>query len=190
MWSFYLGVKAKRYKRLPWVKKCKEILEKKKVYDEFLFYHITTLGFRCNIAITNFIVSHTCEIRLHDVIDRTVQVFTWWRHPVQKFQSMAKWVYFGPFFFIYFAGFNYVMKRIWHSLTVDKILLNPPWKMSLSSQKARLIFFKTRLTLSSIYIQFNPLKKNTLGKHCGKRWNCSKWAISLFPTMFTMQSVC
>ena len=32
--------------------------------------------FQCNIAITNFIVSHTCEIRFHDIIGQsTVHVF-------------------------------------------------------------------------------------------------------------------
>ena len=36
-------------------------------------------------------------------------------------------------------------------------------------------YFVYYLTLSSIYTHFNTLKKNkTLGKHCGKRWNCSK----------------
>ena len=28
--------------------------------------------FQCNIAITNFLVSHTCEIRLHDVIGQSI----------------------------------------------------------------------------------------------------------------------
>ena len=32
--------------------------------------------FPCNIAITNFLVSYTCEIRFHDVTDRTVHMFT------------------------------------------------------------------------------------------------------------------
>ena len=32
--------------------------------------------FQCNIAITNFLVLHTCEIRFHDVINRTVHMFT------------------------------------------------------------------------------------------------------------------
>ena len=30
---------------------------------------------RCNIAITNFLVAHACEIRFHDVIDCTVHVY-------------------------------------------------------------------------------------------------------------------
>ena len=30
-----------------------------------------------NIAITNFLVSHTCKIRFHDVIDRTVHVYVY-----------------------------------------------------------------------------------------------------------------
>ena len=41
----------------------------------------------------------------------------------------------------------------------------------------------------SIYICFITLKKKALRKHCGKRWNCSKWAISPFPTMFSTQFV-
>ena len=40
-----------------------------------------------------------------------------------------------------------------------------------------------------IYTHFNTLKKKALGKHCGKRWNCSKWAISHFSTIFSMQSI-
>ena len=31
--------------------------------------------FPCNIAITNFLVSNTCKIRFHDVIDRTIPMF-------------------------------------------------------------------------------------------------------------------
>ena len=45
------------------------------------------------------------------------------------------------------------------------------------------------LTLSSIYTHFNTLGKKALGKHCEKRWNCSKWAISPFSTIFSVQSV-
>ena len=36
---------------------------------------------------------------------------------------------------------------------------------------------------------FNTSKKEALGKHCGKRWNCSKRAISPLSAMFSMQSV-
>ena len=43
-----------------------------------------------DIAITNFLASHTREIRFHDVIDRAVRFFTSLRHPTQKFQNMAK----------------------------------------------------------------------------------------------------
>ena len=45
------------------------------------------------------------------------------------------------------------------------------------------------LTLSSVYTHFNTLNKRALWKHCGERWNFSKWEISPFPTMFSMQSV-
>ena len=34
--------------------------------------------FQCNIAITNFLVSHTCEIRFHDVIgESTVPMYSY-----------------------------------------------------------------------------------------------------------------
>ena len=33
-------------------------------------------SFPCNIAITNFPVSHTCKITFHDVIDRTARMLT------------------------------------------------------------------------------------------------------------------
>ena len=46
--------------------------------------------FPCNIAITNFLILYTCEIRFYDVIDRTVHTFTSCRHPKRKFQNMAK----------------------------------------------------------------------------------------------------
>ena len=36
---------------------------------------------------------------------------------------------------------------------------------------------------------FNASKKKALGKHCGKRWNWSEWAISPFSAIFSMQSV-
>ena len=32
--------------------------------------------FPCNLAITNFLVSHACKIIFHDDIDRTVRMFT------------------------------------------------------------------------------------------------------------------
>ena len=31
--------------------------------------------FQCNTAITNFLVSHACKIRFHDIIDCTVHMF-------------------------------------------------------------------------------------------------------------------
>ena len=35
-------------------------------------------SFQCNIAIANFVVSHTCEIRFHDVIDQsTVHMYSY-----------------------------------------------------------------------------------------------------------------
>ena len=46
-----------------------------------------------------------------------------------------------------------------------------------------------------ILATFNPflhtysLNEKALRKHCGKRWNCSKWAISPISTMFSKQAV-
>ena len=100
--------------------------------------------FPCNIAITNFLILYTCEIRFYDVIDRTVHTFTSWRHPMRKFQNMAN---FGPLFFnlIHFIQLcdkkNLTYVDCW-----DKISLNSSCKMLLSSPKARLISFsKTHL---------------------------------------------
>ena len=55
-----------------------------------MFLSHKTPCFPCNIAITNFLVLHMCEIRFHDVIDRTVCIFTSRRHPTQKFQIHGK----------------------------------------------------------------------------------------------------
>ena len=33
--------------------------------------------FPCNIAITNFLVLHRCEVRFHDIIDRTVHNYVY-----------------------------------------------------------------------------------------------------------------
>ena len=103
--------------------------------------------FPCNIAITNFLILYTCKIRFYDIIERTVHTFTSWHHPTQKFQNMAKWVYFGHLFFNLICLIQLCDKK---NLTFvdcwDKILLNSSWKTLLSSPKAHLITFsKTHL---------------------------------------------
>ena len=45
--------------------------------------------FWCNIAITNFFISHTYEIGFHNVVNRTVHMFTSWHHLMQKPQNKA-----------------------------------------------------------------------------------------------------
>ena len=75
--------------------------------------------FPCKKAITNFIVSHTCKIMFYDIIDRTVHMFTLWRHPKQNFPNMAKWVCFWTLFFKLIRWIQLCNKRIWHSLTVE-----------------------------------------------------------------------
>ena len=56
--------------------------------------------FQCNIAITNFLVSNTCEIRFHDVIGQsTVSMYSYAKKSKTWLTYMAKRVYFGPLFF-------------------------------------------------------------------------------------------
>ena len=67
-----------------------------------IFFFFLSHNNRCflfNIAITNFLVLHTCEIRFHDVIDRTVHMFTSRHHPTQKFQFIWPNECFVPLFF-------------------------------------------------------------------------------------------
>ena len=92
--------------------------------------------FPCNIAITNFLILYTYEIRFYDTIDCTVHTFTSWRHLTQKFQSTAKRVCFGPLIFNLIRFIQLCDKK---NLTFvnswDKILLNSSWKTLLSSPK-------------------------------------------------------
>ena len=79
--------------------------------------------FPCNIAITNFLVSNTCEIRFHDVIGQSTVHYVFL---LKKFKTwltyMAKWVCFGPLFFKIICRIQLHDKKnltwIWHSLTV------------------------------------------------------------------------
>ena len=98
-----------------------------------------------------------------------------------------------------------------HGQVRPNFLLVPSWDLLVQSRKSKslwdssllqnlftwygirskLSFTWGQLTPSSIYkyTNFNTLKKKAFGKHCGKRWNCSSWAISPLSTMFSMQSV-
>ena len=64
----------------------------------------------------------------------------------------------------------------------------PPWLTFTADSNSKHLQ-ANNFTLHSIYTHFNILKKKAFGKHCGKWWNCSKWAISPFSTIFSMQSV-
>ena len=63
------------------------------------------LCFICNIAITNFLVLHMCEIRFHDVIIQSTMKskYGWPTWPNE---------YALEPYLIQFTGFNYVIKRI------------------------------------------------------------------------------
>ena len=58
--------------------------------------------FQCNIAITNFLVSNTCEIRFHDVIGQStvhMYMYSYAKNSETWLTYMAKRVCFGPLFF-------------------------------------------------------------------------------------------
>ena len=63
----------------------------------------------------------------------------------------------------------------------------PCWNLECAGRrKANII--TTELTLYSIDTHFDTSTADSFWKHCGKRRNCSLWAISSFPTMFSSQS--
>ena len=126
----------------------KTLWEKEKILVTSIFSFLSHNNpcFPCNIAITNFFILYTCEIRFYDVIDRTVHTFTSWRHPMQKFQNMAKWVFWTPIFNLIRLIQLCNKKNLTFVDCWDKILLNSSWKMLLSTPWARLITLsKTRL---------------------------------------------
>ena len=56
--------------------------------------------FQCNIAITNFLVSNTCEIRFREVMGQsTVPMYSYAKNPKTWLTYMAKLVCFGTLFF-------------------------------------------------------------------------------------------
>ena len=58
-----------------------------------------------------------------------------------------------------------------------------------SCVKRIIIFFKKKFNSFLHIYSFYLIEERAFGKHCGKRWNCSKWAILLFSTMFSVQYV-
>ena len=111
------------------------------------------LYFQCNIAITNFLVTHTCEIRFHDVIGQsTLHVYSYFlcKNSQTWLTYMVKWACFqGPLFFNLIRWIQLCDKK---NLTFvdccDKILLNSSWKDVIKLAKGlalKITFFKTRL---------------------------------------------
>ena len=96
----------------------------------------------------NFLVSHTFEIRFHDVIGQSTVHYVLQRKTSKTWLTyMAKGVCFGPLLFYLIHWIHLYDKT---NLTFDNCceqnLLNSSRKTLLSSPKARLItFFKTRL---------------------------------------------
>ena len=122
-----------------------------KLWCKIHFYHKTTLVSHVIIAITNFLVLHHCEIRFHDVIDRTVHNYVYiMTSSYAKIPRHGKMSVLEPYFLIWFRWTQLCDKK---NLTFvnccDEILSNSSRKMLLSSSKARSItFFKTRLIKS------------------------------------------
>ena len=56
-----------------------------------IFFHIIISCFQCNIAITNFLDAHTCEIRFHDVIGpSTVHMYSYAKLLKQGWSTLPK----------------------------------------------------------------------------------------------------
>ena len=77
--------------------------------------------FLCNIAITNFLVSHTCEIRFHDGIGQALCICI----PTQQFKNMADLQGQMSMFWTLIFQFNTldsinVIKRLCHDLTLSQ----------------------------------------------------------------------
>ena len=82
---------------------------------EFLLSHNNPC-FRCDIAITNFLVSHTCEIRFHDVIGRST-VYMYFNAKVPKHCGQL-------FLYIQFPEILCVLKNLKFVYCSNKILLS------------------------------------------------------------------
>ena len=71
---------------------------------KFSVYPKTSLShnnpcFQCDIAITNFLVLHTCEIRFHDVIGRSVHVYVFLRKNSKTWLTCIDLCVLDPCFF-------------------------------------------------------------------------------------------
>ena len=63
--------------------------------------------FHCNIAITNFLVSNTCEIRFHDVISQsTVHMYYYAKIVKHGRPTWPNEYVLNPYFLILFVGFG------------------------------------------------------------------------------------
>ena len=75
------------------------------------FYHSPC--FQCNVAITNFLVLHTCEIRFHDVIDQgTLPIYSYGKILKHGRPTWPNEYVLESHFLNLIAGLNYVIKRI------------------------------------------------------------------------------
>ena len=94
--------------------------------------------FQCNIAITNFLVSNTCEIRFHDVIGQsTVHMYSYAKILKHGWSTWPNEYVLGLFFFNLIRWIQLYGKT---NLTFvdcsDKISLNSFWKKcSLARQR-------------------------------------------------------
>ena len=73
-------------------------------YWDFKILQIVSLSynnpcFQCNIAITSFLISHTCGIRLHDVIcQSTVPMYSYAKIPKHGWPTWRNEYVLGPYF--------------------------------------------------------------------------------------------
>ena len=62
---------------------------------------IHNICFKCNITITNFLVSHTCEIRIDDVVGQsTVPIYSYAKIPKHGLPTWPNEYEFEPYFLL------------------------------------------------------------------------------------------
>ena len=82
-------------------------------FSEYGHLSHNNLCFQYNTAITNFLASHTCEIRFHDVISQsTVPMYLYTKIPNDGWPTWRNEYVLEPYCLIQFVGFSYVIKRI------------------------------------------------------------------------------
>ena len=88
--------------------------------------------------------------------------------------------------FMYTGRFIHISCSSWNVNKMMRFIVER--KTTIKNFKTKLqqsVLFTITLTHSHTMTPFDAPRKQVFWKHCGKRRNCSKWAISPFPTVFS-----